>query len=151
MFTRKQLFRRYVVFKQITSKINNKCNMESFIKTNQFIEQERQVINNNIYNFASSLINHNNLITNVIESTNTTNTTIKPSKSSKRKISFSGNVKVVLIPTREEYINAKLGELIWYNSNDLTILKNNAKDEITQYVQNNPEISFKNAIKMLYH
>mmetsp|Transcript_24362 Transcript_24362/g.22138 ORF Transcript_24362/g.22138 Transcript_24362/m.22138 type:complete len:155 (+) Transcript_24362:25-489(+) len=153
MFTRKQLFRRCVTFKQVKQiNTNNKqsTSTETLIKYNQYInEQQIQVVDNNIYSKSIyQVITDNTLITETIE------TTIKPltkqKNLNKKKISFNTSVKVILIPTREEYIEANISELIWYNHSDYYSYKISARDEILQYIESNPDTTYRTAMKLLY-
>lgn len=66
-----------------------------------------------------------------------------------KKVRFNLGVRVVLIPTRIEYRDIGLTDLIWWNENDYCIFRNGAAEELeiaVEYFQ----VDSKEAIKLLY-
>ena len=68
-----------------------------------------------------------------------------------KKVKFCKNVKVILIPTLNEYIEAQLKSVIWWNDEDYKSFKSEAVIEIKQYIEKYPDISVKEAISLLYN
>ena len=78
-------------------------------------------------------------------STPTTTTTLI------RRVSFSKAVKVILIPTREEFKQAKIFDQVWWNHlTDFAAFKRSACHELQHFmIQNNIECH-KEALRRLY-
>ena len=67
----------------------------------------------------------------------------------RRKVRWNLGVRVVLIPTRTEYKDIGLTDLIWWNENDYCIFRNGAAEELeiaVDYFQ----VDAKEAVKLLY-
>jgi len=68
----------------------------------------------------------------------------------KKRIKFSPSVRVVLIPTIIEYIEANIGDMIWWSEQDYRVFKQDAVLELKEYLIKCPNDSAKQAIKNLY-
>lgn len=68
----------------------------------------------------------------------------------KRRVVFNNGVRVVLIPTVDEYRAARLGEALWWNDMDYKSFKSNALQELREHMQAHPEMNSKAAISDLY-
>ena len=55
---------------------------------------------------------------------------IKASKIIKRNIKFDTKVRVILIPTRQEYCDIGLGEVLWWSNSDYGTFKESAGNEL---------------------
>ena len=65
-----------------------------------------------------------------------------------KKITFSPQITIILIPTRLEY--SKLSNLLWWEETDYTNFKNSAYIEINNMIQRFPLMSPSHAMKLLY-
>ena len=70
-------------------------------------------------------------------------------KEEKKKVRWHLNVRVVLIPTRDEYEHAGLGNFIWWNEDDYTQFRDSAAFELKRFVEV-MSMDLKEAIKILY-
>ena len=68
----------------------------------------------------------------------------------KKKVKFDTSVRVVLIPTVEEYKKAELGHLLWWDSADYIVFKESALEELKHYLFHHPLLNTKTAIFELY-
>lgn len=68
----------------------------------------------------------------------------------KKRIKFSPSVRVVLIPTIIEYLEANIGDLIWWSEHDFRVFKEDAVQELKEHLMKCPNDSAKQAIKNLY-
>ncbi len=66
---------------------------------------------------------------------------------SNRKVSFNKNCELILIPTREEYINQDLKYEIWYSLNELQTMRTSYFCEIN-IISNLKNITFNDALKL---
>ncbi len=53
----------------------------------------------------------------------------KTSKGSPKKVDFQEGITVVLIPARQEYVQADLADVLWWNPQDFHEFKLNARHE----------------------
>lgn len=67
----------------------------------------------------------------------------------KKCIKWKSGVRVVLIPSRTEYVDAKLNELLWWRDEDYSSFKDSAADEL-KVITKRFNLTFKSAMKMLY-
>ena len=67
-----------------------------------------------------------------------------------KKVKFCKNVKVILIPSTNEYIEAQLKHVIWWNADDYKIFKMQAVEDIKEYLQIFPNVTIKEALSLLY-
>lgn len=68
----------------------------------------------------------------------------------KKRIKFSPSVRVVLIPTIMEYLEANIGDLIWWSEHDFRVFKEDAVQELKEHLKKCPNDSAKQAIKNMY-
>lgn len=68
----------------------------------------------------------------------------------RRCVTFSPAVRVVLIPTVEEYRAALIGQYIWWCDKDYKEFKADALREVRQYLSNRPGMDLKVAIRNIY-
>lgn len=68
----------------------------------------------------------------------------------KDKISFNNAVRVVLIPTRDEYRAAGLGDLMWWEDSDYNNFKESALQELRNLVHARGKMDTKTALNILY-
>lgn len=68
----------------------------------------------------------------------------------KKRIKFSPSVRVVLIPTIMEYLEANIGDHIWWSEHDFRVFKQDAVQELKEHLMKCPNDSAKQAIKNLY-
>jgi hypothetical protein len=71
-------------------------------------------------------------------------------KIEKRRIKFQPAVRVVLIPSRDEYTNAGLGEQLWWDESDYTAFKKSAVGELKVLMQKQGIVDSKVAIQVMY-
>lgn len=67
-----------------------------------------------------------------------------------RKIRFSSAVHVVLIPTVDEYRNAELGDLMWWDADDYKSFKFSALSELQAALEENRNLTSKEVIDLMY-
>lgn len=67
-----------------------------------------------------------------------------------RKVHFHASVKVILIPSREEYVSAKLIKTLWWERDCYPLFKLSAVKEVLLTMQGNNTITCKEAMKLLY-
>ena len=67
----------------------------------------------------------------------------------KRKVNFCLSVKVILIPTRDEFKRLGLFDSLYYNANDFNIFKQEAFDELTNFIKTSEFRIKKKAMKHL--
>ena len=72
------------------------------------------------------------------------------SSSSKRKLKFDSAVKVILIPTRNEYRSAGLGDVLWWSDRDYSCFKGSALMELRIRLSFDKCIDPKTALKQMY-
>jgi hypothetical protein len=71
--------------------------------------------------------------------------------STKKTVRFSKTVKVILIPTRMEYKESGLGNLLWWRCSDIEEFKDSARKEIDEIFRiEQPSISMRQAILQLF-
>lgn len=68
--------------------------------------------------------------------------------SAKKKQQYSANCSVVLIPSRQEYIEAGIN--LWTSKHDQVIAQSEVATEVKQILDYNPRLSFQMAMKFLY-
>jgi hypothetical protein len=66
------------------------------------------------------------------------------------KINFNNAVRVVLIPTREEYRAAGLSDVMWWDDSDYKSFKDSALTELRNLVQKRGKMDTKTALSILY-
>jgi hypothetical protein len=71
-------------------------------------------------------------------------------KVEKRKVKFQPAVRVVLIPSRTEYIASNLLVTLWWNDIDYSAFKNSAVMELKAVMRSNSISNSKEAIRLLY-
>jgi hypothetical protein len=67
----------------------------------------------------------------------------------KRGVHFSDENRVVLVPSRKEYIRRGVSKDVWYDSDDYSAFKISARDEIIDYLKQG-HCTMKGAINFLY-
>jgi len=81
--------------------------------------------------------------------------TISEAASPKNKVTFCHEVKVVLIPTKEEYHKAKLACDIWFQEHEYQSIKGEIASEVRDFIleQANKKnfMTVREATRMLYH
>lgn len=85
----------------------------------------------------------------MISSSTTEPTSSSEQSTHRKKVRWNLGVRVVLIPTRTEYRDIGLTDLIWWNENDYCIFRNGAAEELeiaVDYFQ----VDAKEAVKLLY-
>lgn len=70
-------------------------------------------------------------------------------KKIKKKVKFINSVRVILIPTRHEYLNANITDIIWWNDLDYKGFKSSAVREV-ESLMNISKVSNKTAMRLLY-
>ncbi len=85
-----------------------------------------------------------------ISSSNEVVSPISSSNEKRKKVKFDTAVKVVLIPTVEEYRKAELGNLLWWDAADYIAFKESALEELRHYIFHHPLMNTKEAIFELY-
>jgi hypothetical protein len=79
---------------------------------------------------------------------------VSPTTSSKNKVTFFRQVRVVLIPTCEEYHDAKIACNIWFQDDEYASYKAESLDEVRNFIQyhanNGNFITVPEALRMLY-
>ena len=68
----------------------------------------------------------------------------------KKRISFTDKNEEILITDRKYLIENDLCIDLWYNLNDIVEMQNNATKELQLFINTNPGISMKNAMKILW-
>ena len=68
----------------------------------------------------------------------------------KQKVRFDNDVKVVLIPTREEYEEAQLTNLLWWSEDQYKQFKKSALAELKLFLLAYPSLDTKSALKIIY-
>lgn len=68
----------------------------------------------------------------------------------KDKITFNNAVRVVLIPTRDEYRAAGLSDVMWWEDSDYSNFKESAMNELKNLVQARGKMDTKTALNILY-
>lgn len=69
----------------------------------------------------------------------------------KRKVKFQSQVRVVLIPSRSEYVSANLALYLWWEETDYTFFKASAISELKEHMRFKSEkCTTKEAIQILY-
>ena len=71
-------------------------------------------------------------------------------KVEKRRVKFQAAVRVVLIPSRNEYINAGMGDALWWEESDYSVFKRAAVSELKMLMQAEGILDSKVAIQMMY-
>jgi hypothetical protein len=71
-------------------------------------------------------------------------------KVEKRRVKFQAAVRVVLIPSRNEYINAGMGDVLWWEESDYSVFKRAAVSELKMLMQSEGILDSKVAIQMMY-
>eukprot|EP01006_Ploeotia_vitrea_P041642 TRINITY_DN66558_c10_g1_i1.p1 TRINITY_DN66558_c10_g1~~TRINITY_DN66558_c10_g1_i1.p1 ORF type:complete len:289 (-),score=-6.38 TRINITY_DN66558_c10_g1_i1:97-963(-) len=84
----------------------------------------------------------------ITELSSSNNTPINK-KVNKKKLRFNKNVKVILIPTRNEYNDAGLSNSIWWNLNDYNEMKFDAAKDIITIIKSE-KVDAKTAMNILY-
>jgi len=75
----------------------------------------------------------------------------KKTKTCKKKVSFHHTAFVVLIPTVDEYHNAGLSNLLWWNDCDFHSFKVSAADEVKDHMKSlNVNLDAKSALKIYF-
>lgn len=74
----------------------------------------------------------------------------KIEKEEKRKVRFQTSVRVILIPSRPEYIAAGLLPVLWWDKSDFPLFKTAAVSEVISLMQLQNIKNCKEAMKMLY-
>jgi hypothetical protein len=75
----------------------------------------------------------------------------KKTKTSKKKVTFHHTAFVVLIPTVDEYHNAGLSNLMWWNDCDFHSFKISAADEVKDHMKSlNVNLDAKSALKVYF-
>jgi len=75
----------------------------------------------------------------------------KKTRTSKKKVSFHHTAFVVLIPTVDEYHNAGLSNLLWWNDCDFHSFKVSAADEVKDHMKSlNVSLDAKSALKVYF-
>lgn len=67
----------------------------------------------------------------------------------RKTVRFSSAVRVILVPTREEY-QKEVGHLIWWTDADYIQFKQSAVDEIVKFLKKHATLSIKEAQTRLY-
>jgi hypothetical protein len=75
---------------------------------------------------------------------------IESQKVEKRKVKFQPAVRVVLIPSRTEYIASNLLVTLWWSDIDYSAFKNSAVMELKAVMRSNSISNSKEAIRLLY-
>jgi len=68
----------------------------------------------------------------------------------KKKVHFESAVRVILIPSRIEYLAAGLMPILWWEKNDFTLFKRSAVAELVSFMRLRGISSYKEAMKILY-
>lgn len=71
-------------------------------------------------------------------------------KVEKKRVKFQPAVRVVLIPSRTEYIASNLLSTLWWNDIDYSAFKNSAVMELKAVMRSNSISNSKEAIRILY-
>lgn len=74
----------------------------------------------------------------------------KPEKEERRKVRFQTSVRVILIPSRPEYIAAGLLPVLWWEKSDFPLFKTAAVSEVISLMQLRNIKNCKEAMTMLY-
>ena len=74
----------------------------------------------------------------------------KINKKSLRSVRFQTSVRVILIPSRPEYIAAGLLSVLWWEKSDFPLFKTSAVSEVITLMQLKNINNCKDAMKMLY-
>ena len=74
----------------------------------------------------------------------------KVEKEEKKKVRFQTSVRVILIPSRPEYIAAGLLPVLWWEKSDFPLFKTAAVSEVISLMQLQNIKNCKEAMKMLY-
>eukprot|EP01038_Epipyxis_sp_PR26KG_P004251 gene4251-6030_t len=83
---------------------------------------------------------------------NVTDNSTKPCRiKSNKNVKFCSTVKVVLIPTVEEYCQASLAEFLWWNSSDFSGFKLSAIEELNLLMEELMISNIREAMKVLYN
>ncbi len=69
--------------------------------------------------------------------------TINNKKDKRKNVKFNTAVHVVLIPTRKDYRNAGLGEVMWFSDDDYRHFKESATVEVKRYMAIHSNINCK--------
>ena len=64
-------------------------------------------------------------------------------KDKRKNVKFNTAVHVVLIPTRKDYRNAGLGEVMWFSDDDYRLFKESATVEVKRYMAIHSNINCK--------
>lgn len=95
-----------------------------------------------MFSYASSMI----MDTEQMQNTPTSS----PPESPKKKVSFFNTKNVILIPKREEYIQANLSQHIWLNQEEYNHIKIEIFNEVNEFVEKNPSFTKKEAFNLIY-
>jgi hypothetical protein len=66
-----------------------------------------------------------------------------------KRVRFYGKVKVVLVPSLEEYKQANLDSLLWWNSSDYAFFKDSAVADVKRFLRMNSNLDARRALSLL--
>jgi hypothetical protein len=66
----------------------------------------------------------------------------------RRNVSWSTSIRVVLIPQKEEFVDNKIHDSIWWSESEMTSMKNNAIEEV-QGIMRDFGVDSKKAIELI--
>mmetsp|Transcript_17356 Transcript_17356/g.15649 ORF Transcript_17356/g.15649 Transcript_17356/m.15649 type:complete len:175 (-) Transcript_17356:193-717(-) len=146
MLTKKQIWRRVIHSSNYMSEYREEANLfyELNCKDNNIVTFP--IISNilaTIKSFAISLI-----FTNEQSIDEESEEDDSPNVST--VVKFDDSVKVILIPSRNEYHEAKLANLLWWENKDYSKFKDQAHNEVVSAVNINDSCGFREAMTLLY-
>ena len=70
-------------------------------------------------------------------------------KEESKRVRFYGKVKVVLVPSLQEYKQANLDSLLWWNSSDYAFFKDSAIADVKRFLRMNSHLDARKALALL--